>query len=120
MNKITIREIKEALKDSKFRATLPSELKEDIRKYEQNPNCPCNLAIYKNVLKYAAANLKDYFPSKEVSQDVEPEVTWTVINCSVEELEAKLNSILPYQRLLTVARWENQCTVIINEPLDTE
>ncbi len=120
MTKISIQEVKEALRDYKFRISLPDELKADIQKYEQNPNCPCNLDVYRNVLKYGVKQLKEFYPNKEVvNPDVELPIlqqnTWTVINCSVHEIENKLKALGPGRKQIVVARYEDQATVVIND-----
>lgn len=117
--KISIQEVKEALKDPSFRKSLPPVLKEDIEKYEKYPSCPCNMPVYRNVLKFAATQLREYYPDKEVvnpDTDMPPlqENNWLVINCSVTELEAKLRSLGPGRMQLAIARWEDQATVIVN------
>jgi len=120
MNKISIKEVQEALKDINFRQSLPPELETDIKKYEKNPSCPCNLEVYRNILKYASKQLKDRFPNQEVmNPDIEMPLlvknNWTVINCSVDQLEAKLKELAPGRLQIAIARWENQVTVIVNE-----
>lgn len=120
MNKISIKEVQAALKDINFRQSLPPELREDITKYENNPNCPCNLPIYRNVLKYATKQLKERFPSQEIiNPDLElpPLVknNWTVINCNVSELEGKLKELSPGTKSIAITRWEDQVTAVINE-----
>lgn len=120
MAKISIQEVKEALRDSKFRLSLPLELKDDIRKYEQNPSCPCNLDVYRNILKFGAKQLKEYYPDKEVvNPDTElpplQENNWTVINCLISEIEAHLKKTGPGRKQIFVARYEDQATVIIND-----
>lgn len=120
MVKISIQEVKEALRDSKFRLSLPPELKDDIRKYEQNPNCPCNLDVYRNILKFGAKQLKEYYPDKEVvNPDTElpplQENYWTVINCSVNEIEAHLKKYKVGRFQIAICRWEEQATIIIND-----
>ena len=98
MSRISIREVEKALKDPKFKKTLPPELDAVIIKYEQNPSCPCNIPIYNKVLKYASKQLREYFPGKEVVKPDEEllkiaENHWFVINCHVDELEKKLKEI---------------------------
>ena len=120
MSKISIQEVKEALRDSKFRNSLPPELKDDLRKYEQNPNCPCNLDVYRNILKFGIKQLKEYYPDKDVmNPDTElpplQQNSWTVINCPVQEIENKLKEFKIGRFQIVVARWEDQATVIIND-----
>lgn len=120
MNKISIQEVKEALRDSKFRLSLPPELNDDIRKYEQNPNCPCNLEVYRNILRLGAKQLREYYPDKEVvNPDTElpplQQNHWTVINCHVNELETNLKKAGVGRKQIAIARWEDQVTVAIND-----
>lgn len=119
--KISIQEVKEALRDSNFRLSLPPELKDDIRKYEQNPNCPCNLDVYRNILKLGAKQLKEYYPGKEVvNPDAElpplQENRWKVINCTIGELENFLKKDAAFGRKqVAIARYQDQATIIIND-----
>lgn len=119
--KISIQEVKEALRDSNFRLSLPPELKDDIRKYEQNPNCPCNLDVYRNILKLGAKQLKEYYPGKEVvNPDTElpplQENRWKVINCTIGELENFLKKDAAFGRKqVAIARYQDQATIIIND-----
>lgn len=119
--KVSIQEVKEALRDSKFRLSLPEELKDDIRKYEQNPNCPCNLEIYRKILKVGSKQLREYYPGKEVvNPDTElpplQENRWNVINCTVDELEDHLKKAAAFGRKqIFVARYQNEATLIIND-----
>lgn len=120
MNKISIQEVKEALRDFKFRGSLPEELKKDIQKYEQNPNCPCNLDVYRNVLKYGIKQLKEYYPNKEIiNPDTELPIAqqnnWSVINCSVDEIENKLRAYKIGRFQIAIARYEDKATIIIND-----
>ena len=87
---------------------------------EKNPNCPCNLDVYRNILKYASKQLKDRFPNQEVlNPDIEmpPLVknNWTIINCGIDQLENKLKEIGVGRLQIAIARWEDQVTVIVNE-----
>jgi hypothetical protein len=112
--------VQEALKDTNFRRSLPPELNEDIIKYEKNPSCPCNLPIYRNILKFASQQLKDRYPNQEVvNPDIElpPLVknNWSVINCNIEQLENKLKELGVGRLQIAIARWEDQVTVIVNE-----
>lgn len=120
MNKISVKEVQEALRDINFRQSLPPELTEDILSYEKNPNCPCNMPIYRNVLKYAAKQLRERFPNQEVTNpdmEMPPLIknNWTVINCHIDQLETKLKELAPGTKSLAISRWEDQVTVIINE-----
>src|SRR3990167_6929343 len=98
VKKITLLDVKQALRDARFRSVLPIELNEDIQKYLQNPGCACNMPIYRKVLKLACKQLKEYFPDRElVDPDEEikalAENHWSVINCHKDELEGKLRKL---------------------------
>jgi hypothetical protein len=119
-NKITLLEVKNALRDERFRVSLGETFKEDIQKYLQNPNCACNHKIYMRVAKEAKAQLKTYYPGREV-MDADEEARllaqnrWSVINCHKDELEKKLRELPPGRKQLAVARYEDQVTLIVNE-----
>lgn len=122
IKKITIQEIKNAMKDYKFRSNLPSELKEDVQKYEQNPSCPCNLPIYKRVLQHARKELQEYYPGKEIQEyDEKAELeklsqnNFSVINCHVDNLETEMRRLPPGRKQIAITRFEDQVTVVVNE-----
>ena len=120
VKKITLLDVKQALRDARFRSVLPSELNEDIQKYLQNPGCACNMPIYRKVLKLAGKQLKEYFPDRElVDPDEEikalAENHWSVINCHKDELEGKLRKLPSGRKQIAIARFEDQVTVVVNE-----
>lgn len=120
--KVSIHDIKQALLDERFRATLPEELNADVMKFMKNPGCSCNHPIYLNVMKKASKQVADYFPSKEepnvaeIEKDVErsSKNQWQVINCHVNELSEELRKLGPGRKQLDVARWQDQVTVVVN------
>jgi hypothetical protein len=120
MKPITLLDVKQALRDSRFRDSLPPEFGEDIIKYVQNPGCACNFPLYKKIFKDAQTQLKAYFPGRELS-DIDEETRklaenhWTVLNCHKDELEEKLRKLPPGRKQLAIARYEDQVTVVINE-----
>ena len=120
MKPITLLDVKQALKDSRFRDTLPKSLTEDVQKYISNPGCACNTPLYRKVLKECQDQLKVYFPSRTVS-NIEEEIrklaenNWSVINCHVDELEEKLRKLPKGRKQLAMTRYEDQVTVIVNE-----
>ena len=113
------KDIKNAiLTDARFRESF-SELKEDIDKVLAKPECSCNIPIYDKFFKYKD-KLSMYFTNKEIKAPheivKEEQNKWTVINCKVEELEEILNKTQKFGRkYLTVARWEDHATVIVND-----
>ncbi len=118
--KIKLVDVKQALLDDRFRATLPNELTNDVQKFLQNPGCACNHPIYRKVMKLAGKQLVDYFPTKEpTNPDEIPEKLsrneWTVINCNINELASKLRKLGPGRKQIDVSRFEDQVTVVINE-----
>lgn len=119
-NQITIADVKKALSDKNFRDALPQELLPDVQKYLQNPNCTCNFKIYQRILQIAEQQIKDYYPNKfyvAPSEELEKlsRNHFTVLNCSIGELEERLKKLKPGRKQITVARYEDQVTAIINE-----
>lgn len=120
MAKISIKDVKGALKDSRFRNSLPKEMSGDIDNFLNNPGCPCHLPLYRRILKECTDQLLKYFPGMEppdLQDDVRQlaENHWRVINCHVDELESKLTGLGPGRKQLDVARWQDQVTVVVNE-----
>jgi hypothetical protein len=118
--KITALDVKQALLDSRFRATLPEDLLPDIQKFLSNPGCACNHPIYRKIMQNAQAELAAYFPTKEaVSPEEEVEKMahneWTVFSCHIDELQGRLRRLPPGRKQLEIARWQDQVTVVINE-----
>jgi hypothetical protein len=118
-NKIGLAEVKQALKDSRFRAMLPADLK-GISTYLNNPGCPCNLDLFRDVLKNHREALSRYYPSRKVEDLSSKEIKiaqnyWSVINCSTEDLEDNLKKLPAGRKQLAITRYEDQVTVIINE-----
>jgi hypothetical protein len=118
--KISLVDVKRALKDSRFRMTLPKEMEKDLDEFLNNPGCACHVPLYKRVVKECREQLEKYYPNLEVPDQEEElkklaENTWSVINCHIDELEKKLSKLGPGRKQLDVARWEDQVTVVINE-----
>lgn len=115
--------MKQALLDERFRQTLPADLDEDIKKFLKNPGCSCNHPIYKKVLKNASSQIAQYYPTKlridpaEIEKEIErvSQNEWTVINCHIDELAARLRKLPPGRKQLDVARFQDQVTVVVNE-----
>lgn len=119
-NIISLIDVKKALRDSAFRDTLPDELKDDIKKFLDNPGCACNVPIYHRVMKFGGDALKKYFPEKILVSPEEEAVkmaknNWSVINCSIGELERSLKNLRPGRKQIAISRYEDQVTVIVNE-----
>ncbi len=120
--KVTIHDIKQALLDERFRASLPPDLTEEVQKFLKNPGCACNHPIYLNVMRKATKQVADYFPTKDepVPEEMEKEIDklakneWQVINCHVNELAAELRKLGAGRKQLDVARWQDQVTVVVN------
>jgi len=117
--KIGLMEVKQALKDHRFRDVLPFDMKEDIAKYLQNPGCPCNVPLYRRIIKEASDKLIEYYPNRKIDESDEMlnavQNNWSVINCHVNELESRLKSLPIGRKQIAVTRYEDQVTVIINE-----
>lgn len=117
---VSLMDVKQALRDSRFRESLPESLKPDVQKFLSNPGCACNVPIYQRVLKEGAEQLRAYFPSRPIA-NLEEEVKslaenhWRVINCKAADLEAQLKKLPPGRKQLAVARYEDEVTVVVNE-----
>ena len=118
--KIGLKEVKNALKDSRFRLTLPKEMESDMDEFLKNPGCACHTPLYRKVIKNCREQLSKYFPGMEVPEQDEEirkisENHWSVINCHVDELEGRLSRLGPGRKQIDVARWEDQVTVVVND-----
>jgi hypothetical protein len=67
-NKVSLLEVKQAIKDERFRASLPPEMKPGLDKYLSNPSCACNTKFYRDVLQTCRPQLAAYFPGKEIEE----------------------------------------------------
>jgi hypothetical protein len=119
-NIISLLDVKKALRDNVFRETLPEELKPDIKKFLDNPGCACNVPIYHRVIKFGGEALKKYYPDKNLVTPEEEAVrlaknNWSVINCSIGELELNLKNLRPGRKQIAISRYEDQVTVVVNE-----
>jgi hypothetical protein len=118
--KIGLGDIKVALRDERFKKSLPENFRDDILKFEKNPGCACNISFYKKIFKEAKDILKEYFPGKDIP-DIDKEIielsknNFSVINCGVEELESYLKKLGPGRKQIAISRYEDQVTVILNE-----
>lgn len=117
---IGLMDVKQALRDKRFRESLSSDFMEDMQKYLQNPGCACNVPIYKKIMIHAKEQLQAYYPSRSVANlDDEAKKladnNFSVINCHVDELEARLRKLPPGRKQLAVARFEDTVTVVVNE-----
>jgi hypothetical protein len=113
-------DVKQALRDSRFRESLPSSFQEEIQKYLQNPGCACNVPIYKKIMSEAKEQLQTYYPNRSVAHLEEDakklaENHFSVINCHIDELEEKLKKLPIGRKQLAVARYEDTVTVVVNE-----
>lgn len=118
--KIDIAAVKTALKDYRFRDALPLELKEDIAEYLHNPTCACNLGLYRKLIKEYSQYLLTYYPGREILTEEEEikqlsQNHWSVINCKISELENKLKQLPPGRKQISMARYDDEVTVIVNE-----
>lgn len=117
---LSLVDVKEALRDDRFKKSLPEVFSEDIKKFNSNPGCGCNVNFYKRLLKEAKPELQAYFPDKEII-DADEQIkrlsqnNFYVINCLSEELESKLQALPPGRKQLAIARYEDKITVVINE-----
>ena len=117
---ISLLDVKRALRDSEFRKTLPESLLDDVQKFLNNPGCVCNVPIYRKIMKFGGEQLKKYFSDKILVTPEEEEAklaknNWSVLNCSIGELEANLKKLNKGRKQIAISRYEDQVTVIINE-----
>jgi len=117
---VGLMDVKQALRDARFRESLPITFQQDIQKYLNNPGCACNVPLYKRLMTEARQQLQAYYPNRNIANlDEEAkklaENNWRVINCHKDELEEKLKSLPPGRKQLAVARYEDMITVIVNE-----
>ncbi len=117
---IWLLDVKQAMRDARFRSSLPEELKDDIRKYLENPGCACNMPVYRNVLKLAKSQLEVYFPGRSVGNLDEDEKnmmknSFIVIDCHVNDLQNRLAKLGPGRKQITCSRYEDKVVVIVNE-----
>jgi len=120
VKKISLIDVKSALKDARFRDSLPEELKPELIKYLSNPGCSCNIPFYRKIASNCKEELQKYFPGAEVPDLLEENKKlaanhWVVINCHINELEAKLKALPVGRKQVELARYEDQVTVIVNE-----
>jgi len=113
-------DVKTALRDPRFRDSLPIELQEDIVKYLHNPGCACNVPFYRKLIKSHSKYLQKYYPGREIMNEEQEikqlaENNWSVINCKISELEKRLKQLSPGRKQLAVSRYEDDVTVIVNE-----
>jgi len=97
---------------------MPLELRDDIVKYLQNPSCACNIPIYKKILKHCVSQLTEYYPNREMAAEEAVNLIenhFTVINCHIDELAARLQKLPLGRKYISVARFEDQVTCIVNE-----
>lgn len=119
-NKITLQDVKNALKDSRFRLSLPKEIEPQVEEFLRNPGCGCHAPLYRRIIKDYPEQLSRYFPGMQIPDHDEEvrrlaENHWKVISCRIDELESRLAKLGPGRKQLDVARWEDQVTVVINE-----
>lgn len=117
---INLMEVKQALRDQRFRDSLPESFREELQKYLQNPGCSCNMPIYKKILIEAQEQLKKYYPNRPIAnldEDIKKlaENNWRVINCHKDELEKELKKLPKGRKQIAITRFEEQITVVVNE-----
>jgi hypothetical protein len=119
---IKVEQIKKALLDRNFRKMYP-ELDKECMDYIRNPDCKCNIPLYRAILS-DVVRLKSYFgPDVEVEsleeEEVQPEQVnhWQVINCKIGELEGILQGLSNGPKQLAICRWEDEVTVVVNDPV---
>lgn len=118
--KLTINDVKKALRDERFRSTLPAEMEGELKEFLGNPGCACNIPLYRKIMNECQEQLSRYYPGvllPEKDEDIKKmaENHWIVINCHIDELEKKLSRLGPGRKQLDVARYQDQVTVVVND-----
>lgn len=113
-----MRDIREALLDDKFRSSLPEHLAPHVQKFLSNPSCSCNRPLYDAILKDHKDLLRSFFPDRDF--DASPETSleknhWKVINTDISKLESVLRELPPGRKQLSMSRYQDQVTVVVNE-----
>jgi hypothetical protein len=113
-------DVKIALRDEKFRESLPEIFTEDLKKFLNNPGCGCNISFYKKLIKDARTELQRYYPEKEIIEEAEQirklsENNFSVINCHISDLEETLKKLGPGRKQIAMARYEEEITLVVNE-----
>lgn len=117
MDKLSLGDIKLALRDPRFTESLPESFKDDIVKWKKNPGCGCNVQFYKKIINEASDYLKKYFPNKDIDiiNDINLNNNFSVINCSIHDLENIIKKTGPGRKQIAISRYEDQVTVVLNE-----
>lgn len=116
MNQVTLLDIKQAMRDHRFREKLPAKFEKDIEEYLKDPNCKCNSDLYLKIIRECKSQIQEYFPGKKIiDPDQEIETSWKVINCHIDELESELRKLSFRPKQLQVARYQDQITVVMRE-----
>lgn len=124
MTKIGLLDVKKALKDSRFRESLTPEFKrtyeKELIKFLGDSGCACNVPLYRAILRECRPKLQEYYPGKDIL-DEEEEIkklsqnNFSVINCTIHELEDRLRKLVRGRKQIAIARYEEYVTVIIND-----
>jgi hypothetical protein len=120
MKPVGLMDIKQALHDERFRSLFP-ELEREIDQTLRKPNCgSCGVPLARKILNDYPDRVGGYFPGRPVlrPEDEAKQLAdnhWTVINCHVNDLEAKLKQLPPGRKQLAVTRHGDQVTCVVNE-----
>lgn len=111
-NRLGPLDIKQAIWDKRFRDLFP-EFEDEFRVYLQNPGCACGAKLLRKLMRHRD-RLKTYFPTKEVVPDEPASSTdYQVINCGVDDLEAKVKQFPAGKRLVAFSRFRDQVTAVL-------
>lgn len=121
MVEVGIETVKQLLKESRFRKEF-FEYKKEIDQWINNPDCECNVPLYNAILSQKD-KLESYYDDEVIIIDPPIEDfentqinNWQVINCHVDELEEILRNLPNGPKQIAVARYEDQITVVVNDP----
>jgi len=120
MKPVGLMDVRAALNDYRFRDLFP-ELRHEIDKFLAEPKCgACAVPVVKEIMNKFPERVEQYFPGRKVVRPDDEakklaENNFTVINCHIDELEARLRKLNPGRKIIVAARYANEITVIVNE-----
>lgn len=121
---VTMMDVRAALRDDRFLDMFP-ELDELVMRFKKQKHCgSCGVELARQVIEQFPDRVRLYFPGRDVltpAQEVSViagNERIQVINCHVDELEAKLRKqVTPgVKKFMVPARDGDQITVIIHYP----
>ena len=116
---VGLTDVRQAIHDQRFRELFP-ELKQEFATTEGKKCGACFVQLAERILNEYADRLKTYFPGREVVSLAKEAAAlaknhWRVINCTVHDLEKRLRELPPGRKQISLARYQDQITMVIND-----